>query len=195
MDKTGSIDRPSGKEQQTTNPRMSVVYLLESGRPQLHGGPYPQAEAREIRDDMRMHIENDNHQMWNIPENTARVVAITDDVLWEVEKRFHKRVAATDGGEPGGRRRTVRYSIPPSDRDTKADEMFRADRQPNRKCVRDCRPVGRRCPIGRSTNRVRRDWTKDSRGDRRLVGNPLRARGDDGWGVCRANRCKDSHYP
>jgi len=88
---------PTRGEDQPVNPEMFVVYLLESGRPKQHGGPYPQADARAIRNKMRKHIENDNHQMWNIPENTSHVVAITEDVRWKINKLFYRRVMA-DGG-------------------------------------------------------------------------------------------------
>lgn len=80
------------------NPRMSVVCMLESGRPRVYGGPYMQAEARSIRDAMRMHVENGNHSDWGLPRNTEHVVAVTDDVLRDVERLFIKRVEATDGG-------------------------------------------------------------------------------------------------
>ena len=92
----GSASSSNG-EQQPINPEMFVVYLLESGRPKQHGGPYPQADSREIRDDMRRHVENGNHQMWSIPENTSHIVAVTESVLWDIKKRYHERVA-TDGG-------------------------------------------------------------------------------------------------
>jgi len=99
MTSQSDTSQENGMEpQKRINPEMSVVYILESGRPQQHGGPYPQAHARNLRDDMRKHVENDNHQMWDIPKNTAHVVAITDDVLWEIEKLFHKNVV-TDGGQ------------------------------------------------------------------------------------------------
>jgi hypothetical protein len=59
-----------------------------------------QAEARSIRDAMRMHVENDNHSDWGLPRDTAHVVAVTDDVLRDVERLFFERIAATDGGRP-----------------------------------------------------------------------------------------------
>lgn len=91
--------KDSGTDQPPVNPRMSVVCILESGRPMVHGGPYMQAEAREIRDAMQMHVDNGNHSDWNLPRDTAHVVAITDDVLRDVSRLFIERIEDADNDQ------------------------------------------------------------------------------------------------
>jgi len=76
----------------TINPKLFVVYLLESGYYKTHGGPYNQSKAKSVRDSMKKHIENDEYSGWNIPKDTAHVVAITEEILWEIKKNYFENV-------------------------------------------------------------------------------------------------------
>jgi len=69
-----------------TNEKLYVVYLLENGKSQTHGGPYVQDKAREVRDAMKKHVSNDQYREWRIPEDTVHVVAVTKDRFWDIEK-------------------------------------------------------------------------------------------------------------
>lgn len=72
--------------------QMNVVCLTSTGQPCTHGGPYSSDKAREVRDAMRMHIQNGNHSDWSLPSDTERVVVMSSDRLAYLDMLFFRVV-------------------------------------------------------------------------------------------------------
>lgn len=69
------------REDTTDATKKFVVYILEDGRIDTHGGPYPPMKAREVTESMQSHVDRGDYASWNIPEETETVEAVTREKL------------------------------------------------------------------------------------------------------------------
>lgn len=58
-----------------TTEQQYVLYELESGDRELHGGPYAPMKAREVRQAMAQHVDRGSRD-WQVPEDAVDVVTV-----------------------------------------------------------------------------------------------------------------------
>lgn len=76
----------TGNESGQRVEREYVVFELADDSEEVHGGPYPPADAGEIADAMARHVRNGNYSLWSIPTSTERVKTVPESE-WTIERR------------------------------------------------------------------------------------------------------------